>query len=257
MWESDWGEKKNILSSSYAPSRHPFTPRPHSAHPQSRRMALGCWRHTAAVIKPALYWFCPHQGRCAQERGRPRFIAWASKRGVIMIARWREEEKKWRDRGEREGEKDKVERVGMIATEREKGMNGQRARAVEDKSICSTPLRFPQIIFQHQTPFKRWRKKQKEAERHGAVDCASAISIRLISVIPGQQCCCYKSGGSWSRPTPDSAKHGYIWCHPGAVGVMCSLNWSVWRSGRSGQTPGLFFMPLERDWKDDRLRVST
>lgn len=33
-----------------------------------------------------------------------------------MIARWREEEKKWR-----EGEKDKVERVGMIAAEGGKG----------------------------------------------------------------------------------------------------------------------------------------
>lgn len=40
-----------------------------------------------------------------------------------MIARWREEEKKWR-----EEEKDEVERVGMIAAEREKGMNGQRER---------------------------------------------------------------------------------------------------------------------------------
>lgn len=33
-----------------------------------------------------------------------------------MIARWGEGEKKWR-----EGEKDKVERVGTIAAEREKG----------------------------------------------------------------------------------------------------------------------------------------
>lgn len=64
-----------------------------------------------------------------------------------MIARWRE-------RG-----KDEVERVGMMAAEREKGMNGQRERekerAVEDKSICSTPLCSPQIIFRHRTSFKR------------------------------------------------------------------------------------------------------
>lgn len=51
-----------------------------------------------------------------QEKGRPWFIAWASKRGVIMIARWREKEKKWIER-----EKDKVERVGMIAVQRKRG----------------------------------------------------------------------------------------------------------------------------------------
>lgn len=47
----------------------------------------------------------------------------------------------------------------MMAVEREKGMNGQRERekerAVEDKSISSTPLCFPQIIFRHRTSFKR------------------------------------------------------------------------------------------------------
>lgn len=35
-----------------------------------------------------------------------------------MIARWREKEKKW---VERENERDKVERVGMIAVQRKRG----------------------------------------------------------------------------------------------------------------------------------------
>ena len=64
-------EKNYILSSSSGPTQHPIAPCPRSAHPHLCRMALGCWRHTAAVIKPAFYWFCTHQGRCAQERGRP------------------------------------------------------------------------------------------------------------------------------------------------------------------------------------------
>lgn len=43
-----------------------------------------------------------------------------------MIARWGVEEKKWSKE-----EKDKVERVGMMAAERQKGMNGQRKRERE------------------------------------------------------------------------------------------------------------------------------
>lgn len=146
-----------------------------------------------------------------------------------MIARWREDGKEWR-----EGAKDKVERVGMIAAEREKGgMNGQRGREWEQWRINqyvqlhSAFLKSYFSIRHHLRGEESSRKGQRGVE--GWAVQPDQHQARFRRPGPTAPSVARTAGGGWCRPAPDR-------CDDGGPGGMCSL--CIVPAGQGGRRGG-------------------